>query len=225
MRAEQISSDSAISLAEKIERKNRLIKSVSSKIKDARDCNLVKHSYEKILKQRVFLMMQGYEDANDVEHLKNDPILKSVLEGDLASQPTVFRFENSIDKQTILVAVGGFRASGALEILINGIEYCFSLFGVNTDFVAALPTAFMKPLSGGGAEGIMNETLKIHGVDSFVGKLSSTFLGATDTTFYIIAVYFGSVGIRNTRYAVTCGLIADFSGITAAILIGYLFYH
>ena len=106
--AEEISSDSAVVLAEKIERKNRLIKSVSSKFKDTRDCNLVKHSYEKLLKQRVFLMMQGYDDANDVEHLKNDPILKAVLGGDLASQPTVSRFENSIDKQTIFCVLNGW---------------------------------------------------------------------------------------------------------------------
>ena len=98
--AEEISSDASIFLAEKIERKHKLIKYISGFINDRRDSNLIKHSYEKILKQRVFLMMQGYEDANDVEHLKNDPIIRTVLGGDLASQPSVSRFENNIDKQT-----------------------------------------------------------------------------------------------------------------------------
>jgi spore maturation protein SpmA len=125
----------------------------------------------------------------------------------------------------ILVAVGVFKASGALNYLTDGIGYIFKILGLNTDFVNALPTALMKPLSGSGARGMMVETMKTYGPDSFVGRLSCIFQGAADTTFYIIAVYFGSVGIKNTRYAITCGLIADFAGVIAAILIGYLFFH
>ena len=125
----------------------------------------------------------------------------------------------------ILVAIGVFRASGAMDYLISGFAYIFKAMGVNTDFINALPTALMKPLSGSGARGMMVDTLKTYGADSFVGRVASTVQGATDTTFYIIAVYFGSVGIKNTRYAVTAGLIADFVGIIAAILIAYLFFH
>lgn len=124
----------------------------------------------------------------------------------------------------ILVAIGVFRASGAFDLIISGIGKAAAFMGFDTGFVDALPTAFMKPLSGAGARGMMVDAMTVHGADSFVGRLSSTFQGATDTTFYIIAVYFGSVGIKNTRYAVTCGLIADFAGIIAAIFIGYLFF-
>jgi len=125
----------------------------------------------------------------------------------------------------ILVAIGMFRASGALDFLIDGIRWMVALTGINTEFVEALPTALMKPLSGSGARGMMIETMKLHGADSFVGRLSSIIQGSTDTTFYIIAVYFGSVGIKNTRYAILCGLFADAVGITAAVLLGYLFFH
>ncbi|MDR3653764.1 MAG: nucleoside recognition domain-containing protein [Paludibacter sp.] len=125
----------------------------------------------------------------------------------------------------ILVAIGMFRASGAMTMLIQGITWLVGLTGLNTDFVGALPTAFMKPLSGSGARGMMADAMKLNGADSFVGRLSSIIQGSTDTTFFILAVYFGSVGIKNTRYAVVCGLIADFAGITAAILLGYLFFH
>lgn len=125
----------------------------------------------------------------------------------------------------ILVAIGVFRASGAMQYIIDGIAYVVSLCGMNTDFVDALPTALMKPLSGSGARGLMVDAMTTYGADSFVGRLASVFQGATDTTFYILAVYFGSVGIKNTRYAVTCGLIADFAGIIAAIFICYLFFH
>jgi spore maturation protein SpmA len=125
----------------------------------------------------------------------------------------------------ILVAIGMFRASGALDLLIDGIRYLVALTGVNTDFVEALPTAFMKPLSGSGARGMMIETMSKYGADSFVGRLSCIIQGSTDTTFYILAVYFGSVKITNTRYAVVTGLFADFVGITAAVLLGYLFFH
>lgn len=124
----------------------------------------------------------------------------------------------------ILVAIGVFRASGAFDLMMDGIRKLVELAGADTRFVDALPTAFMKPLSGGAARGMMVDTMTTFGADSFAGRLASTFQGATDTTFYIIAVYFGSVGIRNTRYAVTCGLIADFVGILASIFIAYLFF-
>jgi len=125
----------------------------------------------------------------------------------------------------ILVAIGVFRASGAMEMVISGFRWFFSSIGANTDFVEALPTALMKPLSGSGARGMMVDAMQTFGADSFVGRVASTIQGATDTTFYIIAVYFGSVGIKNTRHAVGCGLIADFVGIIAAILMAYLFFH
>ena len=125
----------------------------------------------------------------------------------------------------ILVAIGVFRASGALDYLISGLEYVFALTGMDIEFVKALPTAIMKPLSGGAARGMMIDTIETHGVDSFAGKLASTLRGATETTFYIIAVYFGAVNIKKIRYAVTVGLIADLAGIIAAILFGYMFFH
>ncbi len=125
----------------------------------------------------------------------------------------------------ILVAIGVFRASGAMGWFTDGIGWTLSLAGVNTDFIEALPTALMKPLSGSGARGMMVDVLNTHGADSFVGRVASTVQGATDTTFYILAVYFGSVGIKKTRHALTCGLIADFTGIIAAILMAYLFFH
>ncbi|PLX06956.1 MAG: hypothetical protein C0596_12510 [Marinilabiliales bacterium] len=124
----------------------------------------------------------------------------------------------------VLVAIGVFRASGAMDALVDGIIWLFNLLKINTDFIEALPVALMKPLSGSGARGLMVDTMNTYGVDSFVGRLACTFQGATDTTFYIIAVYFGSVGIKNTRYAVTAGLLADLAGIIAAIFIAYLFF-
>jgi spore maturation protein SpmA len=124
----------------------------------------------------------------------------------------------------ILVAIGIFRASGAMDFIINGIAAFFAWIGVDTRFTKALPVAFMKPLSGSGARGLMIDAMKTYGADSFVGRLSCTMQGTTDTTFYIIAVYFGSIGIKNTRYAVGCGLLADLAGFTAAIFIAYLFF-
>jgi len=124
----------------------------------------------------------------------------------------------------ILVSVGVFRASGALDALIDGMKWLFSLTGMDTSWVDAFPVALMKPLSGSGARGLMIDTMNTYGVDSFVGRLACTFQGATDTTFYIIAVYFGSIGIKNTRYAVTAGLIADLAGVIAAIFVAYLFF-
>jgi len=124
----------------------------------------------------------------------------------------------------ILVAIGVFRASGAMDFLIDGIAWFVALVGGDTEFVGALPTALMKPLSGSGARGLMVDAMTTYGADSFVGRLSCLFQGATDTTFYILAVYFGSVGIRKTRHAVTCGLLADLAGIISAIFICYLFF-
>ena len=124
----------------------------------------------------------------------------------------------------ILVAIGVFRASGTLDYLVAGLGRMFAAFGLPTDFIPALPTALMKPLSGSGARGMMVDAMNTYGADSFVGRLASTFQGATDTTFYIIALYFGSVGIRKTRHAVACGLLADLAGIIAAVFIAYLFF-
>ena len=125
----------------------------------------------------------------------------------------------------ILVAIGVFRASGAMDLLVVGLGRTLAAVGINTDFIEAMPTALMKPLSGSGSRGMMVDAMQTHGADSFVGRLASTFQGSTDTTFYIIAVYFGSVGVKRTRYAVTCGLIADFVAVIAGILIAYLFFH
>ncbi len=124
----------------------------------------------------------------------------------------------------ILVGIGVFRASGAMDMLIDGIKYGVEACGGNTDFVGALPTALMKPLSGSGARGMMVDAMTTYGADSFIGRLSCIFQGSTDTTFYILAVYFGSVGVVKTRHAVTCGLLADLAGVIAAIAIAYLFF-
>ncbi|MDE7072323.1 MAG: spore maturation protein, partial [Bacteroidales bacterium] len=125
----------------------------------------------------------------------------------------------------MLVGIAVFRASGAMDYLVEGLGRGFALLGLNTDFTGALPTAFMKPLSGSGAKAMMIEAMNNYGPDSFVGRLSCIFQGSADTTFYIIALYFGSVGIRKTRYAVQAGLIADLIGVIAAILVAYVFFH
>ncbi len=124
----------------------------------------------------------------------------------------------------ILVGIGVFRASGAMDMLIDGIRWGVEACGANSDFVGALPTALMKPLSGSGARGMMVDAMTTYGADSFIGRLSCIFQGSTDTTFYILAVYFGSVGVVKTRHAVACGLLADFAGVIAAIAIAYLFF-
>ena len=124
----------------------------------------------------------------------------------------------------ILVGIGVFRASGAMDMLVDGVKWLVEACGGNTDFVGALPTALMKPLSGSGARGMMVDAMTTYGADSFVGRLSCIFQGSTDTTFYILAVYFGSVGIRYTRHAVACGLLADLAGVLAAIAISYMFF-
>ena len=124
----------------------------------------------------------------------------------------------------ILVGIGVFRASGAMDMLIGGLRSGVGAFGVDAQWVDAMPTALMKPLSGSGARGMMVDAMTTYGADSFVGRLSSVFQGSTDTTFYILAVYFGSVGVSKTRHAVTCGLLADLAGVLAAIAICYLFF-
>ena len=124
----------------------------------------------------------------------------------------------------ILVAIGVFRASGGMDVIMDGIAWCANAMGMGDDFVGALPTAIMKPLSGSGARGMMIDAMNTYGADSFAGRLACLFQGATDTTFYILAVYFGSVGIRKTRHAVGCGLLADIAGIIAAIIVGYIFF-
>lgn len=124
----------------------------------------------------------------------------------------------------ILVAVGIFRASGAMDFLIDGVRWTVASLGLNTDFVEALPTILMKPLSGSGARGMMLDAMNTYGADSFVGRLSSIVQGACDTTFYVVALYYGSVGIKNTRYTVPCALLADLAGAIAAIIIAYLFF-
>ena len=124
----------------------------------------------------------------------------------------------------ILVGIGVFRASGAMDAIVDGIKWIVELCGGDTEFVGALPTALMKPLSGSGARGMMVDAMSTYGADSFVGRLSCIFQGSTDTTFYILAVYFGSVGVRYTRHAVACGLLADLAGVIAAISVCYLFF-
>jgi spore maturation protein SpmA len=124
----------------------------------------------------------------------------------------------------ILVGIGVFRASGAMDMLIGGFKWCVAACGIDTSFVDAMPTALMKPLSGSGARGLMVDSMKTFGADSFVGRLSCIFQGSTDTTFYILAVYFGSVNIKYTRHAVACGLLADLAGVIAAIFVAYLFF-
>ena len=124
----------------------------------------------------------------------------------------------------ILVAIGVFRASGGMDVIMDGIAWCANAVGMGDDFVGALPTAIMKPLSGSGARGMMIDAMNTYGADSFAGRLACLFQGATDTTFYILAVYFGSVGIKKTRHAVSCGLLADLAGIIAAIIIAYIFF-
>jgi spore maturation protein SpmB len=124
----------------------------------------------------------------------------------------------------VLVAIGVLRASGALDFMTAGLGQVFAALGLDTRFVPAIPTALMKPLSGSGARGMMVDAMTTYGADSFVGRLASTFQGTSDTTFYILALYFGSVGIRKTRHAVACGLLADLVGIIAAIFVAYMFW-
>jgi spore maturation protein SpmA len=124
----------------------------------------------------------------------------------------------------MLVAISVIRNAGVMDFVVRGLNWVFVQLGMNTDFVPSLPTALMKPLSGSGSKAMMIDAMKTYGVDSFVGRLACIFQGSADTTFYIVALYFGSVGIRKTRYAISCGLIADFAGIVAAILVAYMFF-
>ncbi|MET0855681.1 MAG: nucleoside recognition domain-containing protein, partial [Telluria sp.] len=124
----------------------------------------------------------------------------------------------------MLVAISVVRSSGILGMIVSGFEWIFTAMGIRTDFVGALPTALMKPLSGSGSRAMMIDAMTTYGVDSFVGRLASMFQGAADTTFYIVALYFGAVGVRKTRYAISCGLIADLAGVIAAIFVAYLFF-
>ena len=124
----------------------------------------------------------------------------------------------------ILVGISVFRASGAMDFIIQGVRFGIASIGLNTDFVEALPTMLMKPLSGSGARGMMLDAMNTYGADSFVGRLSSIVQGSSDTTFYVVALYYGSVGIRNTRYTVQCALLADLAGAIAAIAMAYLFF-
>ena len=155
--------------------------------------------------------------------IKKVNVYEAFIEGGKDGFPVIIKIIPYL--VAILVAIGVFRASGAMGYLVAGIGHTFAAVGINTDFIEALPTALMKPLSGSGARGMMLDAMQTHGADSFVGRLASTFQGATDTTFYAIALYFGSVGVRNTRYTVACGLIADFTAIVAGILIAYIFFH
>ena len=125
----------------------------------------------------------------------------------------------------MLVAIGLLRSSGVLDGLVSIFSYLFSLLGFNTDFIQALPTALMKPLSGSGARAMMLETMNTHGVDSFAATVAAIMQGSTETTFYVLAVYFGSVNIKRVRHAIGCALLADFAGISMAIFAGYLFFH
>jgi spore maturation protein SpmB len=124
----------------------------------------------------------------------------------------------------ILASIGAFRASGALAFLVQGLGLAIGAMGINTDFVPALPVALMVPLSGSGARGMMVDVITTYGADSFVGRVAST-LGSTETTFYILAVYFGSVGIKKPRYAIVCGLLADLGCIVGGICVNYIFFH
>ena len=125
----------------------------------------------------------------------------------------------------MLVAIGVLRNSGVLDLVVGAFAWLFAMMGFNTDFVPALPTALMKSLSGSGARAMMIEAMKTYGPDSFVGRLVSIVQGSSDTTFYIIALYFGSVGITKTRYAIAYGLLADLAAVVAAVWVAYLFFH
>jgi spore maturation protein SpmA len=162
----------------------------------------------------LFILMAAIRKVN---------VYEAFIEGAKEGFPVVIKIIPYL--VAILVAIGVFRASGAMDILVTGIGTAFAFAGLNTDFIEALPTALMKPLSGSGARGMMVDAMQTHGADSFIGRLTSTFQGSTDTTFYIIALYFGSVSVRKTRHAVACGLIADATAIVAGIFIAYLFFH
>lgn len=153
---------------------------------------------------------------------KNINVYDAFIEGAKQGFDTVIKIIPYL--VAMLVGIAVFRASGAMDFIVKSLSYLFAYMGLNTDFIDAMPTAFMKPLSGSGSRGMMIDAMKTHGADSFVGRLSCVFQGAADTTFYIVALYFGSVGVRKTRYAIGLGLFADLVGVIAAILVAYLFF-
>jgi len=155
--------------------------------------------------------------------VKKINVFESFIEGAKSGFETVIKILPYL--VAMLVGIGVFRASGAMDFLIKGFAWGFEQLGVNTDFIPAIPTALMKPLSGSGSQAMMLDTMKSYGADSFVGRLSCIIQGSADTTFYIVALYFGSVGVSKTRYAITYGLFTDFCGILAAIFVAYLFFH
>jgi len=155
--------------------------------------------------------------------VKKVNVYEAFIEGAKEGFPVVIKIIPYL--VAILVAIGVFRASGAMELVVAGIERVFIALGINTEFIEALPTALMKPLSGSGARAMMLETMNNFGVDSFPATLSAIMQGSTETTFYVLAVYFGSVGIRHVRHAIGCALIADAAGILTSIIVGYWFFH
>jgi spore maturation protein SpmA/spore maturation protein SpmB len=154
--------------------------------------------------------------------VKKVNIFEAFIEGAIGGFETIIKIIPYL--VAMLVGIAVFRASGAMGYLIDGLRYLFALMHVDTRFVDALPVALLKPLSGSGAKGMMITNMQTFGVDSFVGRLGCIFNGSADTTFYIVALYFGSVGIKNSRYAIPMGLLADFAGVIAAIFVGYLFF-
>jgi spore maturation protein SpmA len=154
--------------------------------------------------------------------LKKENVYEAFIEGAKGGMQTALTIIPYL--VGMLVAIGVLRNSGVLDLIVSGFNWVFVQLGVNTDFTPALPTALMKPLSGSGSRAMMVDAMKTFGVDSFVGRLACVFQGSADTTFYIIALYFGSVGIRKTRYAISMGLLADFAGVIAAIFVSYLFF-
>ncbi|MBO4590378.1 MAG: spore maturation protein [Bacteroidaceae bacterium] len=167
----------------------------------------------------LFSIIVGFILAGTIKKIN---VYESFIEGAKGGFTTAVRIIPYLI--AILVGIGVFRAAGAMDALTQGVAWCAGKCGLNTDFVAALPTALMKPLSGSGARGMMVDAMTTYGADSFVGRLACLFQGSTDTTFYILAVYFGSVGIKKTRHAVACGLLADLAGILAAVFLCYLFF-
>ena len=183
---------------------------------DSQAMNTVSTSVANILLMTIIV---GFIVAAMVKHTN---VYDAFIEGAKEGFTTAIRIIPYL--VAILVAIGIFRASGAMDWLIQGIAAVVQGMGIDSQFVGGLPTALMKPLSGSGARGMMVDAMATYGADSFVGRLASIFQGSTDTTFYILAVYFGSVGIRHTRHAVTCGLLADLAGIISAIFICYMFF-
>ena len=183
---------------------------------DSEKMNVVSTSVANIL---LMLIIVGFILAGVRKHVN---VYDAFIEGAKDGFTTAVRIIPYL--VAILVGIGVFRASGAMDMLISGIGSLVEASGLDSQWVGALPTALMKPLSGSGARGMMVDAMQTFGADSFVGRLSCVFQGSTDTTFYILAVYFGSVGVRHTRHAVACGLLADLAGVIAAIAICYMFF-